>query len=241
LTDLTNSAEGGSSGTTLTTGNSGGTSGSAFDIVTPGSGATLAFDNAQAAHGSLSYKVATSATSASNVFGWSTSIGSSATMWFRAYLYMTGLLAADTRLVRFFTGTTTDAAVWISASTGILRFVNSAATNIFFMTNAVPTNQWFRIEGFVIGNATTGQVELKQFNTADSTTATETKTSAATAATNAAVDSVTFGVTQAAASIGPYWTDDLGVSNTGYLGPAQSAQDANVILLPSRTDLLIHA
>ena len=39
MTQLLNSAEGGSNGTTVTTGNSGGTSGNAFDSVLIGTGA----------------------------------------------------------------------------------------------------------------------------------------------------------------------------------------------------------
>ena len=54
MTLLTNSAEGGTNGTTVTTGNSGGASGQAFSAVTLNSG-TFIFSNAWAHGGSLSY------------------------------------------------------------------------------------------------------------------------------------------------------------------------------------------
>ena len=59
---LTNTFEGGTSGTTITqsvNGNSGGASGNFFDTVSIGGGATDAADNTHAAHGTLSAKIAT--------------------------------------------------------------------------------------------------------------------------------------------------------------------------------------
>src|ERR1700689_2217935 len=84
-----NDAEGGTSGVTVTTGNSGGTSGSAFDSVFVGTAATLAFDNSEAAHGLLSYKVATGTTSTTSLLEWTTTAGNQRTVWFRAYCFMT--------------------------------------------------------------------------------------------------------------------------------------------------------
>ena len=50
MTTLTNSFEGGTSGTGITAGASGGASGNAFGSVTTGAGATVNWDNSQYAH-----------------------------------------------------------------------------------------------------------------------------------------------------------------------------------------------
>jgi hypothetical protein len=75
VTLLTNNFEGGSNGSTITTGNSGGASGNAWDTITIGTSAVDVYDNSQAAHGSLSCKLSTAATSVSVYNAWTTSMG----------------------------------------------------------------------------------------------------------------------------------------------------------------------
>jgi len=99
--------------------------------------------------------------------------------------------------------------------------LNAAGARIFTFTGTVPLNAWFRIEGFVTGNASTGQVELKQFNDPASATATETQTSAASVNTGGTMDTYEFGMpVTPSANNGPFWMDNIGLSSTGYLGPA---------------------
>lgn len=223
MTVLVNTFEGGSNGVTITTGNSGGVSGNAFDTLNIGSGATFAFDNAKAAHGSLSCKVATGASAAVSLAEWSASMGSQAQVWFRLYLYFTGNPAASLAVWRGYQGISTLCAGLDVASNGTLFMQNAAFGTIFSTTTAIPLNQWFRVEGFAIGSASVGQAELKLYSNADSTTATESHTSAANQNTTGAMDHYRYGVIASTANVGPWWMDDIGLSNTGYIGPVSTA------------------
>src|SRR3984885_13760803 len=91
MTVLTsNSFDGGTSGATVTTGNSGGWSNWPFDNVSVGTGATLQYSSAQAAHGNLGLQVDTGSTAAQAYVGWSTTLGTNTTVRFRMNLYFTG-------------------------------------------------------------------------------------------------------------------------------------------------------
>lgn len=233
MTLLTNSFEGGTNGTTLTTGNTGGASGNAFDAVNIGTGAANTFDNAQAAHGTLSNKVSTTATVSSCYDEWNTSMGTLSQVWFRGYYYFTANPAATVRLWSCLVTSTTCAAVRVT-TTGTLQFTNTGGTVILTSTATVPLNQWFRVEGFVIGSATVGQMEMKLFKTADSSTPDETDTSTAVQNTSGSPNTYRFGVTSALANAGPYWMDDLGLSDSGYIGPAvAAAASVQPLVVPS--------
>lgn len=229
MTVLTNSAEGGTSGTTVTTGNSGGASGNAFQSVTiSGTGAGLTFDNTHSgAHGSLAYKLTFGSSSSVVAEQWNTSMGTQSQVWFRLYLYFTGFPAANVGLWSCAPASGTSARMQLKASNpnqGHLLFLNSAGTTILTSTNAVPLNQWFRVEGFVIGSSTAGQLEFKLFSTPDSTTPDETQTSAANVNTNSAsITRYDFGSSGTGITSYSYWIDDAGLSNVGYIGPAGSA------------------
>jgi hypothetical protein len=222
MTSLANSFEGGTNGTTITAGNSGGTSGNAFDTTSTGAGATTAFDNTHAAHGSLSCEIATTSSATSNV-QWAASMGTQAQVWFRLYLYFTANPAAAIRVFSVNNGTV--AAFLRITTTGQLVMVNGNGTvAITTSTATIPLNQWFRVEGFVLASLSVGQTELKLYSTADSVTPTETDTSAAN--NNLGVSTLTnylFGITSATPSVVAYWQDNLGLSSTGYLGPALHA------------------
>jgi hypothetical protein len=217
MTTLTNSFEGITpSGTTVSTGNSGGISGNAFDVVSIGGGATLASDSAHAAHGSLSAKFVT-AGAADNLLEWTSSMGSQAQVWFREYLFFAALPANNFPVWRADHSGGLAGLFFVDTS-GILHMQDSGFGTIFNMTNPIPVGQWFRIEGFLIGNASTGQGELKLFTSADSAVPLETKTSAANVNTAGTLDTYRYGVNFAAGIT--IWMDDVGLSSTGYLGPA---------------------
>jgi hypothetical protein len=220
VTQVISSFEGGTPGVSVTTGNSGGASGSAFDVVQAGAGAVNAYDAAQAAHGSVSCKISTGGTAASAYNSWTTSAGSLAQAWFRAYFFMTANPAVQHRLVNFLAGASQVGNVLLKAN-GALIFTNSAGGTVLTSAAVIPLNAWWRLEGFVTGSAAAGQWEFRLFTSApDGVTPDETQTSAASQPMTGPPDTYRFGVGANIANAGPFWMDDIGVSPAGYLGPA---------------------
>jgi hypothetical protein len=220
---LTNSAEGVSSGTTVSITNSGGLAGSRFDAVNIGTGAGLTFDNTRAAHGSQSYKVLVGSSSANSIIEWTNSLTAPAVpvtqAWFRIYLYLTAYSTHQLRIVGVRSGTTTRADVALD-STGHVALLNATGGGVKFSTSVVPLNQWFRLEGFFIGDPSVGQIECKMFTSSmDEVAPDETVTSTATVNTGGTINRVDIGNPSSEASY-TFWMDDLGMSTSGYIGPA---------------------
>jgi hypothetical protein len=223
-----NTFESGSNGATITTGNSGGggagqDGSTAFAAVNSGAGSTIAYDSTRSAHGALSGKFATTTFNFSLYVSW-TNLGSVATCYYRAYCYFTSLgsLAANTPIIAFYTSTPALAAyLQVIAASGKLQWLTGGGSGILTTTAAIPTGQWFRVEGYLTGNATTGQANLQLFNTMDSTTATENDTSASSFNTVGTLAQVRFGQVAAITNNGPYWLEDIAVSTSGALGPAR--------------------
>ena len=218
---LTNNFEGGTNTTTITSGNSGGASGNAFNGTVIASG-TLAFDNTHAAHGSLSLKTATAGAGDVSEAHWTSSLNSQSKLWFRQYLFLTANGAGTG--CRVFTlenssGSTNCFFVNVS-TTGKLLAEDNVNSTLFTFTRSIPLNQWFRIEGWVACSPTAGQGSLSMFYPLDSQVPVETHISAATFNTLDNIGWAAFGLAYSGgAAQGPYWMDDIGVSNTGPLGP----------------------
>src|SRR5258706_6688481 len=166
---LTNSAEGGTSGTNVTTGNSGGASGNAWDLVTAtgGTAGIITFDNAHAAHGALGYNLSIGVTAAECYLQWLASLGGTfATLYSRAYVYLTANPGATFKLIRFLTAGSANGGVTIT-SAGKLATLNAAGTAIATSTNSVPLNQWFRVEFDSTASATVGTLVCRLYQAAD--------------------------------------------------------------------------
>lgn len=222
---VTWSAEGGANGTGITAGNSGGASGTAFDSVSLGAGATAVYDNAQAHNGALAAKLATGGSAADCSLNWSGAIGTQTQVFYRAHLWMSANPASNHRLLDAYDSVSGQLcfAVYLT-TTGKLMSVNTAGSTIQTTTNSVNLSAFSRIEVMVIGSATVGQVEIKLYNSADSSTPTETLTSAANQNTRGSMDNYRFGAAgDPLPASRTLWLDDLGISTTGYLGPTASA------------------
>jgi len=218
---LVNTFDGGTSGNTLTTspgGNTGGASGNAFDQVVIGSGATDQFDSTHAAHGANSNKIAT-AGSAAVYNEWSGSLLPATQTWYRLYLYFTANPTNQHRVFAAYSSGVVAASLQVTTG-GNLQWKDAGGSTIFTGSTAIPLNAWFRVEGYVIGNASTGQVSLSLYTTPDGTVPVETQASAASQNTAGIITDVRYGVSAAVASVGPYWQDDIGLSETGPLGPS---------------------
>jgi hypothetical protein len=216
---LLNSFEGGTSGTALTTGNTGGASGNAFDTVTIGTAATLAFDSTRAAHGTLSCKCATGASSVTALAQWGTSLGAGQSqVWWRMYCYFTALPSTTDRLWAAYSttsGTSQCGGMYVNTS-GTFQLVDDSNTTQLTTSSVMPLNAWFRLEGYLIGS-TSGSAQFKLFDSMDSTTATETETVSLNS--RGTIGSWQFGATAAKVNAPTYWMDDIGISTAGYLGP----------------------
>lgn len=218
------SAEGGTNGTGITTGNSGGASGDSFESVSLGSGATATYDNTQA-RGTLAAKLATGGSAADCSLNYATKIGAQTQAWFRAYLYVPSNPGTSHRLIDAWDSGSGQLcfAVYLTTA-GKLMSVNTGGSTIQTSTASVPLNAWFRVEVMVIGSATVGQVEIKLFNSPDGGTATETLTSAANQNTRGSMNNYRFGAAgDPLPASRTLWFDNLGISTTGYLGPAGPA------------------
>jgi hypothetical protein len=205
-------AEGGTDATPITTGNSGGASGDALDYASIGSGATLNYETAQKAHGSLSAAVAVGVTSTTCYFGWLTA---HARLYARFYVRFPSVPTANTRFFGFYSSgpITTVAAFLRYATTGKLVVCDSASATQWTSTNNLPLNQWIRIEFWAYANATAGQFKISYYNTPDSDTPTETFTSPATLNLSTTIAAVIAGISIAQASVPKFWIDDLAYSN----------------------------
>ena len=102
---------------------------------------------------------------------------------------------------------------------GLLQIQNPAFSPLVATTSAIPLNQWFRVEGYVLAGAGTGQVALKLFDSNNSSVPTEFHTSAAAQTLGTNVNIALIGLSTSTASFGPFWMGNLGISTTGYLGP----------------------
>lgn len=217
---LTNNAEGVPLGATVTTGNSGGVSGSPFDSVSIGALAALTADNTHSVHGAQSYEFVTGSPSANCILIWSTSLnGTYPQVWYRMYVWLTAYSATQLRVVSLRNGGTYQGGPAINNS-GKVVLLNATGATVKTSTTSVPLNQWFRLEGFVIGDPTVGQLECKLFTTTpDSIAPDETVTSTAVQNTGGTINRVDFGDPASVVSF-TFWGDDPGAGTSGYLGPS---------------------
>lgn len=220
-----NSFMDGTSGSTLNTGGNGipglGTSsGLLFDATTVNAGSSLNYDTTHFYSGTQSCLIST--TSAVTCYGTWVSSGSmtqAAQRWFRLYLYMTANPSSVHQLYVALVSGVRCADVIINAN-GTLSMRNTSGTTVITTTNTVNLNAWYRIEGYVISNASTGQVELKLFNSPASATPTETQTSAANLNTlGGQINNIRYGLGTGNVANVSWWMDDVADAIAGYIGP----------------------
>lgn len=210
-----NNFDGIPTGTTVTTANSGGVSGNPIDTINIGAGAAVISDGTFVAHGISAVKISTGGAAAAVFYRWDT-FPVSPTVWFRTNFLAQALPAATSRVLSLFNGGNLCAGVNL-LTTGGFRLLDSSGATLVNSATTISPGQWIRLEGFVYGNSTGGRVELKIFTNIESTVATETINSNAN--TFDQITRVTFGTNASVANYGPFWYDDIGATNTGYMGP----------------------
>lgn len=223
---VTNSAESGATAgdeTTVTTVNSAGVSGTAWSTVTVDAGAACVFDNAQAAHGSWSYRQATGATAGQVMLIWgSTVVGTPARLYGRFY-FRTSAIGLVRSLARVRSGATQVMRVQISSS-GRVELRNTTSTLVVDSGagNVLNPDTWYRIE-FDCTPGAAGTCTIRVYVGDSTTLAFPEVTGSSNFGSVSTVNEVAFGNAGAAANLPTAWFDDLGISDTGWMGPATSA------------------
>jgi hypothetical protein len=213
-----NTAEGGTSGTSVTTANSGGASGNAFSVLSIGSGATLVFSPAAAAHGTLGYAVHGSSGTAT-LIGWN---GFSATSMAIRFYYNPGpsLPNSVIRLADIRNSTATAARVELSASNQLF-IQNTAGTTLTTFPHALQANTWYRIELTISISSSAATINAAYYP-ADSTTPVDPAYSTVTGNTGtAAITQVSIGSAATATWTGASYFDNLAAQagSTAFIGP----------------------
>lgn len=101
---------------------------------------------------------------------------------------------------------------------GLFNAIDPSSIQGVTTSSRIPLGQWFRVEGTVVGASSGGQVGVSLYTSEDSTLVTETQIDTSLS-TSGATTSWLFGQGQSTANIGPYWMDDIGLSNSGAIGP----------------------
>ena len=214
-----NNFNGGTSGTAISTTNSGGISGTAFTTVSATNSATVAFSNAQVAHGNMSAVVSTTSTAGVASLQWGSGvIGTQTTLYGRAYFYLTASPGTNDAVIEFQSSSGWAGGIQITTAR-VLLIQNEAFATVTTFTSTIPTGQWVRVEWKLVSSATTGQIVLNYYATKDSTNPTQTYTSAATQNFGANCTGVWFGWNNSHASQPTTYIDDIALSTTGFLGP----------------------
>jgi hypothetical protein len=208
-----NTAEGGTNTTAVTAANSGGASGTPFAVPT----GTVTFDNSHPSNGSMGYKCVSSGSP--SYLPWTTPGAVRTKTYFRVTVYVTANPAFSSKVWAGISLNGTVCASVLINSSGKVFFQSAAGSQIgsVITSNSVNLNGFTRIEGFVIGDPSVGQVELKLFLNKDSATPDETLTSLANVNTTGQISRDWFGISNSVTYT--EFLDDIGSSGVGYLGP----------------------
>lgn len=204
---LQNSFNGGTNGSTITTGNSGGTSGNAFDFV----GGTATYSNAHAT--GTRAPMACSLADGADI-SYDLPALAASTLYMRMYAWFTGNPSSSVDVMF----SMTDFVIVLERDTaGKLLLTDNGANIVITSTNSVALNQWVRIELKVVfgTTATNGSAEVRLYNNADSTTATETKT-----VTSVDTRTIPAYVDWVGSVAGGMHIDDIALTDVDWLGPA---------------------
>lgn len=226
---LTNNFESGSgsNNVTVTPANSGSAVANAFDGATTvvfSTTQTLPFYSSLASHGNFGGYFGTFSSTGTfgpcNVF-WSTSLGQQSTVYGRAYIWLGSFPSTDDTYVQFVSNGSFGGGVLITA-TGALAIQSQNFGEFFVPGVTLPTGTWFRVEWKVVcGAAGSASCTVNYYNPLDSVSATATVTdTTAQYGVNGFINQVSFGYNTAHPNQPPMAMDDLGLSTTGFMGPA---------------------
>lgn len=206
------------SGTTVSTANSGVGTDRAFDAVSIGATSTLTSSSANPAHGSLGCLISASSVE-SAYMQWDTSLGTTTQFWTRFYCYFPALPTGAVRLFQALNAGAAAASVQMGTS-GKLSIIDASNLTTNTGTQVIAIAQQIRIEIMMTISATVGQVEVKLYHSADSSSVTATLTSAATLNLGPQATQYRYGrASSSTAATGTFYMDDFELNDVGYPGP----------------------
>ena len=198
--------ETGVKGNTLSTSDAG--NANPFDLVEVGAGpGTIVYDDTHVHGGTLAQKSSVGGSSGQADAGWTTSLGSLTDHYGRFYMYLSADPPADNQLVWMGNSGSQVARIWINTTGHIYTDATGGSGGSGPMAAAVALNQWVRVEYHVFNNASTGIIEVKLFNSAESTTPTETTTATAQN-TQTLTNQILFGWNKTGTNLPKLWIDD---------------------------------
>lgn len=224
MTLLSNTAEGGTNGTTVTTANSGGFSGDAFSTVVNGSGGAVTFSNVNVYRGGLSY-LFTQPNATTQFVAFDQGAGTTA-FQDSIYFYYSGHPDVTHQLddIRYAAGGSSSG-VFIS-TTGQIQ-VRCGPTTVAFTAGTLTPGNWYRREMQGSNYGSTGATSLAaQFFLGDSTTPLLTS-STTTATTTGTVQIFRFGkpASSAISNFSLYRADDWRHSDQAGSGLGPTSPD----------------
>lgn len=220
---LSNSAEGGSDGTTVTTGNSGGASGDAWDVVSIGGGNALTFEDSPVGANAFVYRF--NGAAAAQVFTeWDLTLrgGGLTQAWTRFYVYALSTPAAQRRLYRVRGPLPTLATMAFlrvnftgGGSTRKLELFDATNTVRWTSTANEPLDSWYRVEMYW-----SPQVSRVWFySSPDSPSADEDSGDLSFDFGSEVFMYPAWGAAGSTTAFGTMYMDNIGLSTFGKLGP----------------------
>ncbi len=232
---LTATFETGSNGNDISTGDAG--SATAWNVLTISAGAGMTYSNTHAADGTLSAKLGVAAAQGQERMIWTTALGTVTDHYGRIYVWQDAFDSLRTQIIQFHASF--DAAYGCAINitpTGKIQIWDSSNSQVGITTASMSTGQWVRLEWHIIHSTTVGMAEVKLFNTATSSTATETVTTAANKNFGASTNGAIFGYTAGVGTVGLITYVDAIVANAAsYPGPIAVAPANTVAPVASGT------
>jgi hypothetical protein len=190
-------------------------SGSAFDGVAIEGGAALVYDTTHTRGTGLSaHHVVGSRQNA--FYRWDRSFENWNRSYGRVYVWFDRLPAGDLRLVRGRDAVDLSFAIDLLTN-GQLRGKDRANKTIAQTWTPIVTGSWVRIEWRV--DLVTGQLDIRVFNSPNSSTPSDAATSGPGRLFLSTTNQVQIGRSGTQPFAADFWTDDPGVSVSGWLGP----------------------
>lgn len=234
MTVLRNNFDGGPDGTDLTVANSGQVPGNdAFNLIsTISSGSVIQYADASTLGRSTAeyvLKTSTSATAKDNAVLWSTAMGSQTQVWWRQYIYLTQLpvdagmsAGIDMAIFECDNGAVYTGMVFIEHATGVLQVWDDLGPSLSASsTNAIPVDQWVRLEMRIQFSTTVGNWDLQLYiDDPDSDTPTETLSRTGWNLNAASANGFAFGSAFPQSNKPITYFSGLELNNTGWPGPA---------------------